>query len=81
MCWIILTDCKQGHQKRPRNKALQYLRPDLPALDPREAKEEVFRVRPVAVTITVLDIPDPPPPSPMPLTTFRTAALRATGYL
>lgn len=38
-------------------------------------------MRPVALTVTVLDIPDPPPPSPMPLTTFRTAAFRATGYL
>lgn len=78
---MILTDCEQGHQKCPRNKALQYLRPDLPALNPREAEEKVFRVRSVAVTVTVLDIPNPPPPSPTPLTTFRTAALRATGHL
>lgn len=80
-CWGILTDCEQGHQKCARDKALQYLRPDLAALDPREAEEEVFRVRPVALTVTVLDIPDPPPPPPMPLTAFRAAALGATGHL
>lgn len=38
LCWGILTDCEKGHQKGPRNEALQYLRPDLPALDPREAE-------------------------------------------
>ena len=53
LCWGILTDCEQGHQKCPRNKALQYLRSNLPALDPGEAEEEVFRVRPVAVTIAI----------------------------
>lgn len=37
-------------------------------------------MRSVAVIATVLDIPYPPSPSAS-LTTFRTAALSATGYL